>query len=111
MDANDPAAALDAVIAGDDHRGLVLEARDSRTRGGQAGPAGRVQAKVLVEVVVVEAGDGRPEPVGRRRRPGAHAPALTALQQRRLRLRAGEAELPGEGPAQPRRGVLLEFAQ
>jgi hypothetical protein len=56
VDADDAALTLDAVIAGDDHGGLLAEARDGRARGGQAGSAGGVKTQVLVEVMVVEAG-------------------------------------------------------
>jgi hypothetical protein len=111
VDTDGVAVAPGSVIAGDDHGGLVVKARDGRARGGQAGAAGGVRGQVLVEVVVLEPGDGWLEDVSRRRRSRRNAPSLATSQQRGLRLRAGKAELPGEGPSEPRRSVLLKLAE
>jgi hypothetical protein len=55
--------------------------------------------------------DPRLQDVARGRRSGWHAPTTIVVEQRRLCLRAGKAELPGEVTAQPCRVVLAQLAQ
>ena len=58
VNANDAVVALQAVIPGDDHRRFVVEARDGGTTRDEASAASGIQAQVLVEVMIVETGDG-----------------------------------------------------
>ena len=60
--------AVPAVVPLDRDGTFLAEAHDERLRDGQAGPVGGGQAQMFVEIVVVEAGDGRLEDVGGRRR-------------------------------------------
>ena len=100
-----------SVIAGDHDRGLVGELPDRGARRDQPSAPCRVQTQMLVEVVIVQPGDRGLEDVGGRDRPRRDPPPAAVEQERGLGLGAGQAELPGERPAQPRRRVLAQLAQ
>src|SRR4051812_22015673 len=61
--------------------------------------------------MVVEPGDGRLQDVRGGCRARRFTPAPILEQQRGLRLGATEAELAGEGPAEPRRRVDLQITE
>jgi hypothetical protein len=109
MHANDRAAHRPAVVTIHDDGGLVAEVGDPRARGDEPRPAGRIEAEVLIQIVIVEAGNRRLEDVRRGRRTGRDTPAPVLEEKGGLRLGSGEAELAGEGLAEPGRRVQPEL--
>jgi hypothetical protein len=109
MHSNERAVNIQAVVAVDDDGRFLSEARDVRADGNESGTPGSVEAKVLIEVVVIEGSDCRLENMRSGRGSGGHAPAPIFQEQRRLGLRASKAELPSKGFTKPRRGVFAEF--
>jgi hypothetical protein len=100
-----------AIVALDNDRALAIESSDVRACGDEARVSGRVEADVLVQVVIIEADDSRLEDVtgceGSRRNP----PTSIQVQQSGLGLSAREAELAGEVATEPRRRVLAQVSQ
>jgi len=111
MDPDDLTPHLPPVVTVDDDGGLVPEPADLRPGSNQPGTSGGVEAEVLVQVVVVKPGDRRLEDVGGRGGAGWNTPTPILEEQSRLRLGSGEAELAGEGPAEPGRGVFAKVPQ
>jgi hypothetical protein len=88
---------LDDPVVSFDHDGrLILERADPGARSHEPGMAGGGEAEMLIEIVIVEPGNGGLEDVGRRGPARRHAPASVAVQKRRLGLRSREAELARE---------------
>ena len=87
------------VVTIDDDGAFAAERQHLRGRGTQPGDPSSSQAEVLIEVVIVEPGDGGLEDVRGRHDTGRVTPLAGGRVeiQRRLRLRTGQAELPGAG--------------
>ncbi|MDQ6776872.1 MAG: hypothetical protein M3071_11810 [Actinomycetota bacterium] len=66
---------------------------------------------MLIEIVIIEAGDGRFEDMGGGRRAGGNPPAPILKEQRGLGLRSCETELTGERRAEPGGCVLAQLTQ
>ena len=111
MDSDDLTPHLPPVVTDDHYGGLVPEPADLRPGSNQPGTSGSVETEVLVQVVVVKRGDRRLEDVGGRGGAEWNTPTPILEEQSRLRLGSSEAELPGEGPPEPRRRVFAKVPQ
>jgi len=92
---------LTSVVTVYDNRRLIGEAGDPRVHGYEADATGSIEAKMLVEIMIVQAGDGWFEDVGRRGCTARDAPSTVSVQQSSLSLGSCEAELAGEQCAEP----------
>jgi hypothetical protein len=111
VDARKAAVEQAAIVALDGDRALAVESSDARARSDEAGAPGRAEADVLVQVVIVEAGDGGLEDMTGRGGSRRNPPTSIQVQQSGLGLSAGEAELAGEVATEPRRRVLAQVCK
>ena len=92
---------LTAVVTIYDNRRLISETNDTCSHGYESGATGSGETKMLVEIMIVQAGNGWFEDVCCSDCSARDPPSIALVQERGLCLGAGETELANERCAEP----------